>query len=275
MGASSYPPLLSNIDSRLYEGASGESGTAGTVPNGGTAGYFGCKNDDIDYRQSEQQHREAPPPPLPSAGDSTYREQLGQQEQYQQHHHHTPRGLADVEDGRRPPMSLALNVSPPLRGGRVRTPALPHGDMQRQEDPLHFQHQHRPDSRSQASLAAPSPMGGDDGPCLSSGVAAAHRVVHEQQLQQQQQSAVGAIIAEVAARRSLRSSSRQQGQKTDTDMEFACRGTPSDDRRAITQPRLLLSELDADGPGTGSPEVDHQPLPQGRAEGAHRTRRFL
>lgn len=52
---------------------------------------------------------------------------------------------------------------------------------------------------------------------------------------------MGAIVAEVAARRRLRSRSQQQSR----DMDIVRRGTPmSDGRQAAAQPRLLWSDLD-------------------------------
>lgn len=59
---------------------------------------------------------------------------------------------------------------------------------------------------------------------------------------------VSVLIADVAARRALRS--RERSMDTDT----VRRGTPMSDRRqAVSQPRFLQSELDADGPGSPAP----------------------
>ncbi|CAM9117808.1 unnamed protein product [Pylaiella littoralis] len=68
---------------------------------------------------------------------------------------------------------------------------------------------------------------------------------------------IGAVIAEAAERRSLRSQS-QLHQSRDTDV--VRRGTPmSENRQAVAEPRLLWSDLDADGPTSSAVEKS---LPQ-------------
>lgn len=226
--ASSYSPALSNGGSPNIQ----VPAASATSPAGGITRFFGRTSDDTsNYRHLHQA-------PLPPAGDSSFRE-YGQR---QQHHHGTPQSLTGIIDGRSP-MNLSLSMSPPVGG--VFSPARPYDLQGGQED--HFHQQQRSSSRTPTSLAL-SPMGGADGGGYSPGVAAQR---HGQEQQQLRQSAVGAVIAEVATRRSGRSRSQQQSQ----DMDIVRRGTPISDggRQAMAQPRLLLSELDADGPSSTSP----------------------
>lgn len=99
------------------------------------------------------------------------------------------------------------------------------------------------------SLSTSSPAGaGANGGGYSPEVAAAH--YRGQQEQPQRQSVVGAVIAEAAARRSLRSRSSQSG-----DTDVVRRGTPmSENRETVAEPRLLGSDVDADGPGSSAGE---------------------
>lgn len=97
------------------------------------------------------------------------------------------------------------------------------------------------------ALSPPSGGGANAGG-FSPEVAASH--YRGQQEQPQRQSVVGAVIAEAAERRSLRARSSQS---RDTDVVH--RGTPmSENRQAVAEPRLLWSDLDADGPGSSAGE---------------------
>lgn len=224
-GASIYPPALSHGGSPLVPGAP-VAAPAGST----TSRLFGRTSDEMNSngRYVQQQLCRAP---IPHAGDPSFR---GSRRQTQQHHG-TPRSLAAVNDGRSA-MSLGLDMSPPIGEG-FPPPAMG------QEESHWRQQKQSPKARSSAALSLPLVTdGGVDGVAYSPEAAGSQR--HGQE-QQPQSSAVGAVIAEVVSRRSR--SQQQQGR----DADIVRRGTPmSDGRQAMAQPRLLLSELDADGPGS-------------------------
>lgn len=111
------------------------------------------------------------------------------------------------------------------------------------------------DEKSLTTLALSTPPAAGD---LVGGCSPAMAVqYHGQQERPHQQSVIGAVIAEAAERRSLRSQSQLQ-QSRDTDV--VRRGTPmSENRQAVAEPRLLWSDLDADGPTSSAVEKS---LPQ-------------
>ena len=154
-------------------------------------------------------------------------------------------------------MTLGLSMSPPVGsggGGGVFTPSAQHG---LQEEDRISQRQQMSLPRSLASLDL-SAVGRSD----AGGASYSSELAPQCDGQEHQpQSAVGAVIAEVAARRSRRSAEPRQAQSRDTggvemdaemmDMDVVHRGTPrSGGSHPMAQPRLLLSELDADGSGS-------------------------
>ncbi|CAM9513803.1 unnamed protein product [Ectocarpus sp. 12 AP-2014] len=192
----------------------------------------------------------------------------------QQHLYHTPHhqqyynqqgytaSRLPANDGETTPTSLGLSMSPPvgaLRGGcDVYTSKGPdfrgqhrYSRLQQSQQQQQLQEQAAFDAKSPMSLTM-SPLGhptGDGG-----GDGGGHpldmtnsRQEQPPQQQQPQPSTVNSVLEEVAARRSLRSRSQQQSRDTET----ARRGTPTNvNRRAVTEPRLLWSDLDADGPSS-------------------------
>ncbi|CAM9880429.1 unnamed protein product, partial [Ectocarpus fasciculatus] len=205
-------------------------------------------------------------------GDAMLQAGVGQQ----RHLHHTPHrhqqynqqgyfaSRLPTNDGVTTPTSLALGMSPPagaLRGGGDDyMPEEPdvqgqHRYSRPQQSQQHMQGQAAFDagslmSLSMSPLAYPTSGGsrGGGGYLLDMTNSRQGQPPPQQQQQQQpQQSTVNSVIEEVAARRSVRSSSQQQSRNNET----ARRGTPTNDnRRAVTEPRLLWSDLDADGPSS-------------------------
>lgn len=181
-----------------------------------------------------------------------------QQQQYDQQGYTASRLPAN--DRITTPTSLGLSMPPPAgahRGGgddytsEGRDFQGPHcySRLQPSRQQMQLQEQAEFDTRSPMSLsmsplAYPTDGGGRCGGRYSPDMANFRQGQPPQQ-QPPQQSTVNSVIEEVAARRSLRSRSQQQSRDTET----ARRGTPTNDnRRAVTEPRLLWSDLDADGP---------------------------
>lgn len=175
--------------------------------------------------------------------------------QQQHHHHHTPdhqhynhphhgpsTSPPSMGDGR---SAMSLSMSPPVGGGYA-------SDVPRLEGRgPPYQHQQSPsDEKSPMSLSmSPYPGaggGGNAGEYLPDLAARQHMQLQERP--HHQRSDVSAVIADVAARRALRS------QQQSTDMDIVRRGTPMSERRqAVSQPRFLQAELDADGPEPSAP----------------------
>ncbi|CAN0119655.1 unnamed protein product [Ectocarpus sp. 8 AP-2014] len=200
----------------------------------------------------------------------------GQQQQlYHTPHHHqhynqqgyTAKGLP-ANDGETTPTSLGLSMSPPagaLRGGcDVYTSEGPdfqgqhrHSRLQQSQQQLQLQEKAAFDARSPMSLsmsplAYPTGDGGGDGGGHALDMTNFRQGQPPQQ-QQPQPSTVNSVLEEVAARRSLGSRSQQQSRDTET----ARTETPtSANRRAVAEPRLLWSDLDADGPS--SPAIERK-----------------
>lgn len=196
----------------------------------------------------------------------------------QQHLYHTPHheqhynqqgytaSRLPANDGETTPASLGLSMSPPagaLRGGcDVYTSEGPdfqgqhrYSRLQQSQQQLQLQEQAAFDARSPMSLSTPPlayPTGDGDGDGGGHGLDMTNsRQGQPPQQPQPQPSTVNSVLEEVGARRSLGSRSQQQSRDTET----ARRGTPTNvNRRAVTEPRLLWSDLDADGfssPATG------------------------
>lgn len=238
----------------------GEPGTLALASPGNAPRGFGRMGDDDNDHRQLQQPSEGPPPP--GAEDPSFRGH-GQHDQ-QQHHHRTPQSLIDIAGDGRSPMSLGLSMSSPVGGGGVFTPPSVQQGQQKDRFP---QQQQTANPRSLASISLSS-VGGAAGASYSPEPAPQD----DGQEQQHPQSAVGAVIAEVATRRSRRSVESQQPQSWDADMEIDVdverRGTPmSDGRQTMAQPRLLLSELNADGPGSATGAGEILTLQEARGEG--------
>eukprot|EP00903_Cladosiphon_okamuranus_P011998 g11267.t1 len=222
----------------------GEQGDPASPPHGSASRFFGCMRDGQRNRQLQQASERQ----STRARDPSFRGH-GQHDQHG-HDHGTPRSLTGIAGDGRSPMSLGLRMSPPV--GTIGAALTPPAVQNVQQEDQNISQQQSPPSPPGASLP---PLGGVD----DAGYLAEAAPVRDGQDQQRSQSAVGAVIAEVSARRSRRSAESQQSQggdmdmDVDMDMDIAGRGTPrSASRQAMAQPRLLLSELDADVPGSAA-----------------------
>ncbi|CAN0035023.1 unnamed protein product [Ectocarpus sp. 6 AP-2014] len=189
----------------------------------------------------------------------------------QQHLYHTPHhqqhcnqqgytaSRLPANDGEETPTSLGLSMSLPagtLRGGcDIYTSEGPDFQGQHHYSRLQQSQQQQLQEQEQAAFDARSPMSLSMSPlAYPGGDGGGHaldmtnsRQGQPPQQQQPQPSTVNSVLEEVAAHRSLGSRSQQQSRDTET----ARRGTPTNvSRRAVTEPRLLWSDLDADGPSS-------------------------
>eukprot|EP00752_Nemacystus_decipiens_P013400 g11865.t1 len=214
-----------------------ETRATSASPAEGTTGFFDRRGDDVGYYCHPQQRSQVGPP---RARDPSFHGRHGQPS--------TPESQNGAAIDSRNSVSLGTTVNPPVG-------LMPAAAEQGQHN--HFAQQHRLNHGGQSRLDLP-PAGGTGGAGYSPEVGAHGR----QRQNQRQQSAVGAVIAEVvAARQSRGPRSDPRSRSTDMDIgmdaDIVRRGTPmSEGRQAMAQPRLLLSELEADdgprSPGTAS-----------------------
>ncbi|CAM9848479.1 unnamed protein product [Ectocarpus sp. 4 AP-2014] len=255
-----HSPMIEDNGSLRYH--SKQAGEDGTVLRSSPNQSIG----DSSYHPTCMQSSEASSP----TRDVMLQAGAGQQ----QHLHHTPHhqqhynqqghtaSRLPANDGETTPTSLGLSMSPPagaLRGGYdVYTSEGPDfqgqyrtSRLQQPQQQLQLQEQAAFDARSPMSLSM-SPLAYPTGDAGGDGGGHALEMTDSRQgqppqQQQPQPSAVNSILEEVAARRSLGSRSQQQGRDTGTER----RGTPTNvNRRAVTEPRLLRSDLDADEPSS-------------------------